>query len=189
MKVIQLRGTNATGKTTTIRQFIERGDFEVKSVPVANRDIEYHWEETRRIAVIGRYDKAVTGGVDGYITNKELLRDVIIRMLKVVKPDVLLFEGVMYGVTFEFAYKLARVLKTLHCEYIGIYFNPPLDVVFDRLAERNGGKEVDYMSVQAKWFSAGRAYEKLKKNGINIKAIDTTRIPKDQMYKIIEDEL
>lgn len=189
MKVIQLRGTNATGKTTTIRQFIERGTFEVRSIEVAKRDIEYHWDNERKIAIIGRYDQAMSGGVDGYITDKNLLRDTIIRMLRVIKPNVLLFEGIVYGVTFKFAFELARVLKQIKCEYVGICFIPPLDVVFDRLALRNGDKEVDYMSVQNKWFTASRAYDKLRQNGINVKAIDTTKIPKEQMYKIIEDEI
>ena len=189
MKVIQLRGTNATGKTTTIRQFIERGNFTVRSIVISRRAIEYHWDEDRRIAIIGRYDQAMSGGVDGYITNKDLLRNVIIRMIKVIKPETLLFEGIVYGVTFQFDYELARILKTLRYEYIGLCYMPPLDVVFDRLAQRNGGKEVDYMSVQNKWFTASRAYEKLYKNGINVKAIDTTKIPKDQMYRLIEDLL
>lgn len=189
MKVIQLRGTNATGKTTTIRQFIECGEFVVKTIRVAGRDIEYHWEERRRIAILGRYDQAMSGGVDGYITNKDLLRDTILKIMKNVKPDVLLFEGIVYGVTFEFAFKLARVLKKINCEYIGICFMPPLDVVFERLAKRNGDKAVDYMSVQNKWFSANRAYDKLRKNGIRVKAIDTSKIPKKKMQKIIEDEI
>lgn len=189
MKVIQLRGTNATGKTTTMRQFIERGSFEVRSIPVARREIEYHWDDSRRIAIIGRYDQAMSGGVDGYITNKDLLRDTIVKMLKVVKPEVLLFEGIVYGVTFDFAFCLARVLKQMDVQYLGLCFMPPLDVVFDRLAERNGDKPVDYMSVQNKWFTASRAYEKLRWNGVKVKAIDTTKIPKDQMYKIIEDEI
>lgn len=189
MKVVQLRGTNATGKTTTMRQFIEKGDFEVKSIFVGSRDIEYHWDNDRRIAIIGRYDKAMSGGVDGYITNKDFLRDTIIRMVRTIKPEVLLFEGVVYGVTFEFAFKLSRVLKTLNYDYIGLCLLPPLDVVFDRLAKRNGDKEVDYMSVQRKWFSASSAYEKLRKNGVTVKSIDTSTIPKDQMYKIIEDAI
>lgn len=189
MKVIQLRGTNATGKTTTIRQFIERGAFEVRSIRIGKRDIEYHWDNERRIAIIGRYDQAMSGGVDGYITDKNLLRDTIIRMLREIKPEALLFEGIVYGVTFQFAYELARVLKAIKCDYVGICFLPPLDVVFDRLAERNGNKEVDYMSVQSKWFTAERAYHKLRDNGINVKAIDTNKVPKAQMYRIIEEEL
>ena len=187
MKVIQLRGTNATGKTTTIRQFIEHGSFTVESITVAGRNIEYHWDDERKIAIIGRYDQAMSGGIDGYITNKNLLRDVIVRMIRQIRPEVLLFEGIVYGVTFQFAYELTRALKQLKYDYIGICFMPPLDVVFDRLAQRNGGKEVDYMSVQNKWFTASRAYEKLYKQGIDVKAIDTTKIPKESMWRIIED--
>lgn len=189
MKVIQLRGTNATGKTTTLRQFMERGEFTVESIEVHGREIEYHWDDRRKIAILGRYDQAMSGGVDGYITDKDLLRDCIIRMLKKIKPEALLFEGIVYGVTFKFAYELSRLLNKIGCEYVGICFLPPLDVVFDRLALRNGDKPVDYMSVQNKWFTASRAYEKLKAVGVKVKEIDTTKVPKDSMYRIIEDEL
>lgn len=189
MKVIQLRGTNATGKTTTIRQFIGKGDFVVKSIDMGARDVEYHWDDSRKILVLGRYDQAMSGGIDGYITNKDFLRDVIVRIIKRIKPNVLLFEGIVYGVTFKFAYELSRYLEQNDIEYIGVCLNPPLDVVFERLAERNDGKAVDYMSVQNKWFTANRAYEKLRKSGINVKEIDTTNVPKNQMYKIIEDLL
>lgn len=189
MKVIQLRGTNATGKTTTIRQFILRGHFTVKSITVRKTEIEYHWEEERKIAVIGRYDKAVSGGVDGSITNKDMLRDAILRIIRAEKPEYLLFEGVVYGVTFQFAYELNIVLKRLGYEYIGLCFMPPLEVAFERLAERNGGKPVDYMSVQNKWFSANKAYHKLLEYHVNVKAVDTSKIPKEEMYKLIEGEL
>lgn len=189
MKVIQLRGTNATGKTSTIRQFIDKGDFVVKSINMGARDIDYHWDERRKICVVGRYDQAMSGGIDGYITNKDFLRDVIVRIVKSIKPEVLLFEGIVYGVTFKFAYELQRLLNRWGVEYIGICLNPPLNVVFDRLAIRNGDKPVDYMSVQNKWFTANRAYEKLKRSGVNVKTVDTSNIPKELMYKIIEDEI
>lgn len=189
MKVIQLRGTNATGKTTTIRQFIERGNFTVETIRVGIRDIEYHWDSAKKIAIVGRYDKRMSGGVDGYIAEKKLLQNVILRMVTRIRPEVLLFEGIVYGVTFQFAYELSSLLKKLKCEYIGLCFLPPLDVVFDRLAERNGGKPVDYMSVQNKWFTARRSYEMLRKAGVEVREIDTSKIPKDKMWKIIQEEL
>ena len=189
MKVIQLRGTNATGKTTAMRQFISRGGFVIESIIISKKLIEYHYNPDRKIIVLGRYDKAVSGGIDGHITDKNLLRDTIMRLMKTVKPEVLLFEGIVYGVTFQFAYELARALKTIGVEYRGICLIPPLEVVFDRLAGRNGDKPVNYMSVQNKWFTTSRAYQKLKKNGLKVKAIDTTNIPYDQMYRIIEDEI
>lgn len=189
MKVIQLRGTNATGKTTTVRQFILRGRFTVKTITVRKTPVEYCWEEERRIAVIGRYDDRETGGVDGRITNKDLLRDTILRVIKAENPQYLIFEGVVYGVTFQFAYELYLVLKRMGWEYIGLCFIPPLEVAFERLAERNGGKPVDYMSVQNKWFTANSAYRRLLEKGVNVKAVDTSKIPKGEMYKLIEGEL
>lgn len=189
MKVIQLRGTNATGKTTTVRQFIQNNNFVVKSIRVGCRDIEYHWDDGRKIAIIGRYDQAMSGGVDGYITSKDVLRDTIIRMVKNIKPNAVIFEGIVYGVTFQFAYELNKVLEKIGCDYVGICFLPPLEVVFDRLSIRNGNKPVDYMSVQNKWFTASRAYDKLKRYGVNVKLVDTSIIPKNLMYKLIEDEL
>lgn len=188
-RVIQLRGTNATGKTTAIRQFINRGTFSVKEIPVGGRLIEYHWNAERKIAILGRYDQCMSGGVDGYITSKELLGSSILRILRCVKPNALLFEGIVYGVTFQFAYELNSILKRMGCEYIGICFLPPLDVALERLKERNGGKAVDIDSVSSKWFTASKAYEKLKAAGVQVKAVDTSTIPKQDMWKVIEREL
>lgn len=187
--MIQLRGTNATGKTTAIREFINHGDFRVAELDLHGRKIEYHWDDQREIAILGRYDQRVTGGIDGYITSKNELMDAIVRMIKTVKPRVLLFEGIVYGVTFKFAYDLCRVLKQMKCEYTGLCLIPPLEVALDRLALRNGDKPVDYMSVQNKWFTANRAYEKLRQNGIRVKAIDTSKIEKESMWRIIQDEI
>lgn len=189
MKVIQLRGTNATGKTTTIREFVERGNFVVRSFQYGKREVEYHYEKERKIVVLGRYDTRVSGGVDGYITNRDMLIHIIVKAIKLIRPDLLLFEGVVYGVTFQFAYDLVRVLKQFGYDYIGICLVPPLQVAIERLSIRNGGKPVDLISVQNKWFSTVRAYKKLKESGVNVKVVDPTSIPKEHMYKIIEGEL
>lgn len=189
MKVIQLRGTNAVGKTTAIRQFVNRGNFCVKSFVMNGIEVEYHKDDERGIVVLGRYDQNVTGGIDGRITNKNVLRDAILKALSVEKPNVLLFEGIVYGVTFKFAYELFKVLKLRGCDYLGVCLEPPLDVSFERLSERNGGKPIDAMSVQQKWFTAQRAYEMLKEAGVPVVFVDSSKIPKDKMYKIIEDVL
>lgn len=189
MKVIQLRGTNATGKTTAVRQFIERGAFEVRSIPVNGQEIEYHYDPGRGIAVLGRYDTRVSGGIDGDITNKVVLRNSIVKLCRKIQPKVLIFEGIVYGVTFKFAYELYQALKLLGYEYRAICFIPPLEVAFDRLAERNGGKPVDVLSVQNKWFTAARSAEKLKQAGIPVKIVDTSKVEKGDMWKIIQEAI
>ena len=189
MKVIQLRGTNATGKTTAVRQFIERGAFEVRDINVNGQVIEYHYEKARNIVILGRYDTRVSGGVDGMITNKNVLRNSIVKILRNVRPETFIFEGIVYGVTFKFAYELYRALKSLNYDYKAICLIPPLEVAFDRVAERNGGKPVDLLSIQSKWFSAARSAETLKQAGVPVKIIDTSKVPKTSMWQIIQEEL
>lgn len=188
-KIIQLRGTNATGKTTACRQFVQSGHFCVRSVPVHGKDIEYHYDDERKIAVVGRYDQRECGGVDGYIKNKNFLRDSIVKIIKKERPDALIFEGVMYGVTFKFGAEIDIVSKKLGYHYVGICFFPPLDVALERLYSRNGGKEVNVKSFQDKHISAAKAYKKLRDNGTDVKIIDTSKIPLKDMKRIIEDEL
>ena len=187
MKVIQLRGTNATGKTTAIRQFIEKGEFEIGTINVQGLPIEFHEEKKRGIIILGRYDLSTTGGIDGRITNKTVLRNSIVKILKELKPDVLIFEGIVYGVTFKFAFELYSVLQKIGCDYIGVCLIPPLDIAFKRVAERNGGKQINYMSLQSKWFTAQKSYEMLRRNGVPVVVVDTSKIPKGKMYCIVED--
>lgn len=189
MKVIQLRGTNATGKTTAVRQFIAKGNFEVRDIAVNGEIIEYHYEPDRNIVILGRYYTRVSGGVDGSITNKNVLRNSIVKILRAIRPETFIFEGIVYGVTFKFGYELYRALKSLNYDYKAICLVPPLEVAFDRVAERNGGKPVDLLSIQRKWFSAARAAENLKQHGVPVRIVDTSKIPKDAMWKIIQDEL
>ena len=37
MKLIQIRGNNASGKTTTVRQFIQRNNFEIKEISIKGK--------------------------------------------------------------------------------------------------------------------------------------------------------
>lgn len=188
-KVIQLRGTNAVGKTTAVRQLTESGGFEVRLFRHGKMDVEYHMNDSRSICVLGRYDTRVCGGFDGVITDKRLLMDVIIKMLKELKPQYYVLEGVLYGVTFQFGFNLKKVCDMLGYHYKGLCLFPPLEVSLMRLYGRNGGKEIDVKSFQNKHLSAVKAYEKLRLNGVDVKIINTAEIPLEHMSKIIEDEL
>ena len=188
-KVIQLRGTNATGKTTAVRQLIETGGFEVRFFRHGKMDVAYTMNDERSICVLGRYDTRVCGGFDGVIKDKRLLMDIIIKMLKVLQPKYYVLEGVMYGVTFAFGFNLNKVCDMLGYHYVGLCLIPPLDVSLLRLYGRNGGKEIDVKHLQDKHFATIRAYEKLKANGVDVKIVNSAIIPKDQMQKMIEDEM
>lgn len=189
MKVIQLRGTNGSGKTTAVRQFISRGNFVEESVKIRGTRVVYNIDHDRNIIVLGRYrDGIATGGVDGLITNKEALADSVLFLCRELKPKFLIFEGIVYGVTFRFANELYRALRARKIEYIAVCLVPPLDISFERLAERNNNKAVDYMSVQQKYFTSLRAVEMMQSAGVPCKVIDTSTIAYADMWKCIGDE-
>ena len=95
----------------------------------------------------------------------------------------------MYGLTFTFGFNLARAVKTMGYDYIGILFYAPLNTVFARLEQRNGGKAINYMNIQENWKRAYVAFQKLKSAKVNVKLVDTSKIAKERLYEAIENEL
>lgn len=188
-KVVQIRGANAVGKTTAIRMFLARGVFEIVPIKIGAKEVECNWDEKRGIFVIGRYDKCVSGGVDSAIKSREELLNTIAKAIREYKPETLLFEGILYGLTFKFAFDLSVFLKGVGYEYVGIGLFPPLGVAFDWLSERNGGKRVNETHIQQKWYSALKSIKKLKDAGLNVRVVDSSKIRLEDMWKIIEDAI
>ena len=184
-KFIQVRGTNATGKTTAVRNLIQKGDFSVYSTNVYGNNFPYTFDGQTLIG--GRYDTRECGGLDGVIKDRNVLKEYIIKLIKQYQPKTFILDAVMYGTTFKFAYELNYVLKKMGYKYIGLTFAPPLDVSLIRLYQRNGGKEINVEHLQQKHIQSISAYKKLKACGIDVRLIDTSKIPKEQMHKIIED--
>lgn len=188
-KVVQIRGANAVGKTTSIRMFLARGGFEIVSLKVGAKEIGCHWNEARKILVIGRYDKCVSGGVDSSIKGREELLNTIAKAIRDYKPETLLFEGILYGLTFKFAFELSLFLSGVGYGYVGIGLFPPLGVAFDWLSERNGGKRVNESHIQQKWYSALKSLRKLREAGLDVRIVDSSKYRLEDMWKIIEDAI
>lgn len=186
-KIIQLRGTNATGKTTAVRNFINLNNNCIYKIPVRGKEYEYTFLPDRNIVVAGRYDLRECGGIDGIITNKYILKEYMYKIMVDLKPEAVILDAVMYGVSFQFGYELSKVGEQLGYHYIGVLCAPPLDVSLLRLYKRNGGKEINVDHLQQKYFQSLKAYRRSCSAGMDMKLIDTSKIPKDKMQKIIED--
>ena len=185
-KIIQLRGTNATGKTTAVRNFIARCDFCIQTIEVNGKRYNYSYDKGRNIIVAGRYDTRECGGVDGEIQEKKVLQEYLYRLLKLLKPEALIIDAVIYGLTFRFGYELMKVGEALGYHYIGIVCAPPLEVALARLYGRNGGKLINEKNLQDKYFACLRAYEKSLEVGMDMRLVDTSTIPREEAHTIIE---
>lgn len=184
MKIIQLRGVNGVGKTTIVRDFIEKGNFSVGEQQIGAKQYSYCFDG--KIAIIGRYDARETGGVDGMISDKAVLKEVIAQMARALSPDYLIFEGVMYGITFQFSYDISLWAKAKGYEYEAICLMPCFDVAMLRVWERNGGKAVNVERLEDKYMRAANANKKLKAKGVNCRVVDTGGVERKDMYKILE---
>ena len=185
-KFIHLRGSMATGKTSTARSIISRGDYEVRFVQIAGKEYPYTYDEKQNWIVTGRYDKAVCGGLDGKITNREIMKFYIHKLLSEVKPEVVVFEAVMYGNSYKFGKECADICRGNGYEYIGILLAPEFDVVLSNMYKRNGGKQINVDSLSSMYFGSFTAADKLNKAGVRVVREDTSKYPLDELYKVVE---
>ena len=187
MKIIQIRGINGSGKTTLVRGLLDTLEYENVEVFVNGKAVICHKSE--RIFVIGRYDKNECGGCDASIENGNDLKELIAKVTKEYKPEILIFEGVMYGKTFSFTYEIFKYSQKIKAEFIAICLEPSFETVLQRIYERNGGKDINIKSLESGWKGCIRSNDKLKKMGVPIIRLDTGKMIKHEMESYIRDTL
>lgn len=126
-------------------------------------------------------------GLDGVITDKNLLYKAIFKIIEQKKPRVLIFEALVYGVTYTFSRVLNTLAKSMNYEYISVFLTCRNNGFCERVKIRNKGKYFDLLKQKRKNVLAARAVKKAIQAGIKTVVVDTNEIKKDNMYKIIED--
>lgn len=177
-----------SGKTSVVREFIARGNFEVEFIEVFGKKLPYTIDKSRNIIITGRYDIRICGGVDGIIKNKHVCTEYLMKLIR-LNANVIVFEGVMYGMTFKFSNDLNNLCKLFKYNYIAIDLFAPFDVVINRILGRNGGKPIKVEAVEKQYTRGHKATQKLISAGVNAKFVDTEKYQPQEMHKILEDVL
>lgn len=184
MKLIQIRGCNGSGKTTMMKQFVEKHNLEIKEIQVNKIPTFISVSKDMQIIVLGRYDKK-TGGCDLY-KNKEHVYQTIYQVIRVYKPRLLLFEGLIYGLTYKFGKVLADEVNRFGYDYKGVcLFIEPTEAIA-RIYVRNGGKDINAQYIYNKTKAFLNSYNKMKDSHYNMTLYDTSKIEKDKMIDILE---
>lgn len=187
MKVIQIRGSNGAGKTTIVRQFVQRNNLEIKKISIKGKETYISTNKDGSIVVLGRYDKK-TGGCDLYENTEHVLNTMMWAIIN-LRPKLIVFEGMIYSLSYKFASKVSDLVKKYNYQYLAIslYTNP--EVIFERIYKRNGGKAIKENLIFEKIKAVRSSHNKLITNGYNSKIIDTTNINENEMYKVLEGEI
>ena len=189
-KFIHIRGATGSGKTTIVRQYLQRtGGFTLHQIKLGDKEYPYHYNKAKKILITGLYGRRTCDGCDGIITNKEIMTQYLITLLDTVQPDVVIFEAVMYGLTVKFTAELAELLEPRGYKYKGIALVPPMEFCLGNIMTRNGGKKIDLKNLKGKCEAARKSAEKLAEAGFNIDLVDSSKIRMSEVSMIIEQEL
>lgn len=184
--LIQLRGVNASGKSTAVRQFIERNGLKPTYIQAEGKTTKI--EANKQCAVVGWYKPdAVSEGCDAHIDNKEHLKAVLQKLAE-KQYRVIVFEGLIYGITYKLATEINSIARFYGYKYRPLYLYCRYTQMLERLMERNGNNTgVNFDTLDTKYERARIAAEKLQEAGICTRFINTTDIKRGEMYRIIQE--
>ena len=183
--LIQLRGSNASGKSTAVRQFCQKFELKPAEVRVGGKCTSIMTNE--KYAVVGKYKPYSGGeGCDAHVHDASQLKATIFELLRSRKYDIVVFEGFIYSATYKFATDVDRIAKLCGYKYKPALLRLPYDERLRRLFERNGGNtDINLSSIDHNLKSGEVAARKIREAGIPLTYIDVSKIPFEDMWKII----
>lgn len=185
MKIIQIRGSNGAGKTTIVREYIERNGFEPISVKVGGSEIEC--SKVGSTIIIGRYDRNECGGCDACVKSGDELKNTIAKIARELRPEAIVFEGFIYSVSFDFTYQIYKHAKRIGAEFVAICLEPPFETTLERIYSRNGGKEINIEGRERNYLRGIISNDKLAKAKVDLLRVDTSKIERGKMWSLLED--
>ena len=184
MKIIQIRGCHGVGKSTAVRQFIEKHGLKETAVEVGGKKVPIQVSEEKDIVVLGRYN-IQCGGCDLF-HDKEQVLSTIKKAIEVYRPEIIIFEGVMYGATKSFSMVAEKFAKKNGYAFVMIYLHDDFEKICRRIQLRNGGKDWNLQNTYSKFRGSAMSTDYLIKNGYDVRSFKTSEIEQAEMYKVIE---
>ena len=178
-KVIQICGTNGTGKTTLVKGLLNSGAFLRMDLPVGGEIKE--WWYDGQVAVIGRYARNNCCGVDASKYSADLLLTVIDTILAAYGPSTVIFEDMRFGGSYTFKRRAREIAQKHSGEYIAVALVASLETVSRRVIERTGNPDVDFDRVRQKARQVIRSTQKISADGAKVFFIDSERLDKGAM--------
>ena len=177
--ILNVRGCNASGKTTTVREFINT--FESPHVEMLGSSVITVCSQD--VIVLGRYDKK-NGGCDGY-KGKDQVISTIEAAIRTKRPRVIIYEGMIYSKTCKMAVDVQEKITKYGYGLRIIYLHRSFESILDLLEKRNGGSDYNPLNIYRTYEAVQRAYEKLKAANFCIRKIEVENYGIDDMKAII----
>ena len=183
--ILNIRGTNGSGKSSIVMSMLDDPDMFVVSKPYQgkNRNIATVFPNYGWVALGTYFNK--TGGLDCF-PNNELTQKAFWYVLKKYPQYNLVMEGIISSTIFSTYEKLFHEAeeKYLDARVVVLRLAPPVEECLKRIQNRNGGKPIKEDLVKAKYRMVERACCKLKDSGIKTIVWDNTQPIPEKTRKI-----
>lgn len=118
-RMIQLRGSNGYGKTTAVSQFIMKHGMNPEYIECDGITFELQTDGNGIYVLAKKRKDGTYSGLDGYVHNRDILIDLIKALINIKHPEVIVFEGLIYGLTFKLGFELNSLAKRSGYHYNG----------------------------------------------------------------------
>lgn len=185
--IVQLRGANACGKSTAMRQYCKANAMTPGYVETEHGRMKVMRSANK--VVIGWYKPFTNAeGCDASAGSKERLIEAINRLCD-EGNDVICFEGFVYGKTYALPNRINAIAESRGYKYIAVLLSVPYTTELERLMKRNGGKPVNLNVFDSSYYGARKAFGKLVQSKVRCLDIDTSRIALEEMGGVIEEAI
>lgn len=182
--IVQLRGLNASGKTTAMRQFARNHELEEKQIEVEG--VKTWILSNKEIAVVGRYPATSNfGGCDSCIKGKQHLYATLEKLMK-SGYDVIAFEGFLFSGSAKLSEEINQMCKNRGYKYIAVLMDLNYETELNRLFNRNGGKDINMKSFDSGRNGVYKSHAKLREAGIKTMRADVEHTPYENMGNIVD---
>lgn len=182
--IVNIRGTNGSGKSTIPLSMMDDPFTYVVTKPYQGRDKivctvfpSYGW------VALGSYHNK-TGGLDGFPDTK-FTKKAFWYVLKRFPEYHILLEGILASTVFSTYRDLFKSAEERYNDrkVIVLSLLPPINICLDRIQKRNGGKPIKEDLVANKWKIVQRNADKFFAEGFLSAVWDTSTCDKNEMLE------
>lgn len=186
--VVNIRGMNASGKSTMVREFCRKYSLQPQEVIFKGKKFKTMFDGKR--LVMGWYQPFSTGeGCDALKADKEEFREFLRYSMDQIKPTVIVYEKQIWSNTYKFTGEISEMCDQHGYGFIAIQMLVRYETALNRLLVRNGGR-TDKLRQFDKNFRAVRSSAiNLKKAKKIVFDIDSEEIPIENTWRCIDEAI
>lgn len=183
--VVNVRGINASGKSTAVREYCRVNGLKPKKI--IRNGVTFKVMVGEEICVVGWYKPySNSEGCDTLRADKEEFKDFIEYLLKKTDVKVIVYEKQIWSTTYKLTKEIHDICVKEGCIFVAVHMGIAYSSALNRLFERNGGKFGNLSNFDSRFYSVQNSRKNLIINKIPVIDVNIDAVPKEKMYMVIQ---